>query len=251
MGSRTDLTRRAFLRQSFLAGTVLAGFPALALGREFRGGETYPWEAGRADRPYFGLETDTFLTLGERTFVEAATSRIIPTDDDGPGAREADVITFIDRQLAGFYGNGQRWYMQGPWPSGLPTQGYQSQYAPAGLYRVSIRIINDWCRENRDGRVFPELDEAEQDEVLTMLEEEEITSEEVPLATFFEILKENTIEGFFADPIYGGNRDMVAWRYVGFPGARYDYRDFIHHNGAPIEMPPVGLAGRPEWTSER
>lgn len=252
MGGRTDLTRRAFLRHTLLAGTVLAGFPTLSLAREYRGGHQWPWESGRADVPHYGLETDTFLTIGERQFVDAATARLIPSDDDGPGAREADVVTFIDRQLAGFYGRGQRWYMKGPFPEDvLDTQGYQSEYPPADLYRVSIAAIDEWCAQNRDGRSFADLEEAEQDEILTMIEEEELTVTGVPLATFFSLLHDNAIEGFFADPIYGGNRDMVGWAYVGFPGARYDYRDYIAHNGQAIVMPPVSLMGRPGWTAER
>lgn len=245
-------SRRVFLQRVLLGSTVFAGFPGIGLAREYRGGEGWPWSPGVADIPYHGRETDVFLTMGERAFVDAVTARLIPSDDDGPGAREADVVTFIDRQLAGFYGQAQRWYMQGPWPEDvLPTQGYQTEYPPAELYRVSIAAIDDWCRDNRDGRRFAGLSEDEQDEVLTGIEEEEIEIEGVPLTTFFELVKENAIEGFFADPIYGGNRGMVGWHYVGFPGARYDYRDFIHHNGARIEMPPVSLAGRPEWSSER
>lgn len=251
MTGRSALSRRAFLTRMLLGGTMLAGFPGFALAREYRGGGGWPWAPGVADIPYYGREAGSFLTMAERAFVDAVTARLIPSDDDAPGAREADVLTFIDRQLAGFYGQGQRWYMRGPWPAGTSTQGYQTEHAPAELYRVSIAAIDDWCRANRDGRVFAELDADEQDEILTAIEDEEIEIEDIPLTTFFGLVKENTIEGFFSDPIYGGNRDMVGWRYVGFPGARYDYRDFIHHNGAPIDMPPVSLAGRPEWSSER
>ncbi len=231
---RGGLTRRSLLQGLLLGGTALAAFPTALMAREFRGGEPWPWAPGVADTPYFGTETDAFLNMAE----------------DGPGAREADVLTFIDRQLAGFYGRGQRWYMQGPWSEGLATQGYQSQHPPADLYRVSIEAINRWCETNRGAR-FANLGEDAQDEILKAIEAEEIEIEGVPLATFFELLKEMAIEGFFADPIYGGNRDMVAWHYVGFPGARYDYRDFVHHNGAPITMPPVSLMGRPGWTVDR
>ncbi|WP_127070587.1 gluconate 2-dehydrogenase subunit 3 family protein [Pelagibacterium lentulum] len=244
------LSRRSMLKSMFLSGTALIAFPKLALAREFRGGETWPWAPGVADTPYFGTETGSYLNMAERAFVYAATARLIPSDDDGPGAREADVLTFIDRQLAGFYGRGQRWYMKGPWPEGLATQGYQSQHTPAELFRVCIDAIDQWCATNHDAR-FADLDEAMQDQILERIEAEDVTIEGAQIATFFDLLKEITIEGFFADPIYGGNRDMVAWHYVGFPGARYDYRDFIHHDGAPITMPPVSLAGRPGWNVDR
>lgn len=60
---------------------------------------------------------------------------------------------------------------------------------------------------------------------------------------FFDIVLQNTMEGFFADPIYGGNKDMVSWRMIGFPGARYDYRAFIGKHNQKLELEPVSIAG--------
>lgn len=191
------------------------------------------------------------MTDDERSALDAFTARLIPSDDTGPGAREADVLTFIDRQLAGFYGGGQRWYMEGPFPEPLDTQGYQSEQPPAQLIRDGLAALDLHCRDEHDGRGFAELSSEEQDAVLTALDEEEIEFEGLSAKAFFDFVHEITIEGFFADPIYGGNRDMAGWRLVGFPGARYDYRDYLGHNGAAIEMPPVGLMGRPEWNSQR
>ena len=65
---------------------------------------------------------------------------------------------------------------------------------------------------------------------------------------FFELLLQNTREGFFADPLYGGNRDMVGWKMIGFPGARYDYRDWVEHHNEKYPRPPVAITGRPDWT---
>ena len=64
---------------------------------------------------------------------------------------------------------------------------------------------------------------------------------------FFALLLQNTLEGYFADPIYGGNRDMAAWRMIGFPGAHYDFRPYVSRFGEPYALPPVGISGRPEW----
>jgi gluconate 2-dehydrogenase gamma chain len=61
---------------------------------------------------------------------------------------------------------------------------------------------------------------------------------------FFEMLLSNTREGFFADPVYGGNRDMVGWKMIGFPGARYDYRDWVEKHNQPYPLPPVAIGGR-------
>jgi hypothetical protein len=75
------------------------------------------------------------------------------------------------------------------------------------------------------------------------------TADGVKAKAFFELLLQNTPEGFFSDPIYGGNRDMVGWKLIGFPGARYDYRPYVDKHGAQLDLPPVGLKGRPGWTS--
>ena len=207
-----------------------------------------PRGAGRAIPPWYGTEQLSYFTPAERSAVDAITARLIPSDETGPGAREADVVTFIDRQLAGFYGQGQRWYMQGPFPGEpIDTQGYQTRHTPAELWREGVAALDAHCRETHDDRVFAELAEDEQDAVLAALEEGEIELDDVPAATFFSFAREMTLEGFFCDPVYGGNRDMVGWRHVGFPGARYDYRDFLDHGGRAIELAPVGLMGGPEW----
>jgi gluconate 2-dehydrogenase gamma chain len=240
-------SRRQLLRGSVAAGTLLALHRSPAHGLENVGGDGPPWKPNVADPPYYGTEPGTYFTAAERQAADALTARIIPTDESGPGAREADVLTFIDRQRAGFYGRGQRWYMHGPFPDPLETQGYQSPHPPAELWRAGLTALDEHCRQTHDGRTFAELSEEEQDAVLEGMDEEEIEFEGVSAKQFFDFAKEMTIEGYLCDPVYGGNRDMAGWRYVGFPGARYDYRDFLDHNGARVDIPPVGLMGRPEW----
>ena len=243
-----DLSRRRFLATSALVGATFS-FSRWALALEYPGGAGVPWQAGAADVPLPDVE-EGFLSAHERQAVEAITARLIPSDDNGPGAREANVATFIDRQLGGYYGRGQRWYMEGPFPEPLDTQGYQGPYPPASLWREGLAALEDYCRTTYDSRSFAELDEAAQDEVLALLADGEISFDTVDAKQFFDFAREMTIEGFFSDPLYGGNRDMVGWRLVGFPGARYDYRDFIHHNGAQLDIASVSLAGRPAWRSE-
>ena len=107
--------------------------------------------------------------------------------------------------------------------------------------------MNRWTRDAK-GKAFAELAASEQDEVLKALESGQAQLKGgVSAKSFFELLLQNTIEGFFADPIYGGNRDMAGWRLIGFPSARYDYRDFVSRHGEPYPLPPVALKGRPEW----
>ena len=60
---------------------------------------------------------------------------------------------------------------------------------------------------------------------------------------FFDALLKDVPEGFFSDPIHGGNRNMVGWSMIGFPGIRYDYRDWVHRHNERYPYPPVGIDG--------
>lgn len=242
------ISRRRVLQSLLLGGTALAAHGS-AFAREFGRGGGMPWQSMSGDVPHHGIRDERFFTPTERATVAAICASLIPSDDDGPGATEADVITFIDRQLAGFYGRGQHWYMKGPFAQGASTQGFQSEHAPAQLYRTAIAELDQHC-EREFGEPFRSLSEEDQNKILTALDEEEITFERTSAKAFFDLVLENTIEGFFADPIYGGNRDMVAWQYVGFPGARYDYRDYLNHGGARLDLEPVSLMGRPGWSRQ-
>ena len=163
----------------------------------------------------------TFFNRHEARFVEAAVARLIPADDLGPGALEAGVPYFIDQQLQGKFGLAAKWYMQGPWPEGAAQeQGYQLPLTPQELYRLCIPAL-DMYSEESGGQVFADLDGSAQDELLSRLEEGELEIDPLPgafLDTFWGLLLDNTIEGFFADPAYGGNADKTSWRLVGFPG---------------------------------
>ena len=239
------LTRRHLFAASLVGGASLLASTSLA--RTIAGG--IPWVAGMDPEPR-GFDGLRFLTDAERRCVDAIVSRLIPTDDAGPGAREAGVIDFIDNQLAGQFGRGERWYMRGPFVEGTEQQGYQSEQTPAELNRAAIESLDKYSRDRFDGKVFAELPEAEQDAILKRMDEGELELDGVSASAYFSMVHENAIEGFFCDPIYGGNRDMIGWRYVGFPGARYDYRDFLDHNGSAIPLEPVSLKGRPGWNVE-
>jgi gluconate 2-dehydrogenase gamma chain len=231
-----------------LAAALLA--PRRALAETIR--RRFPWAAGVADRPDRLDERSgyAFFTDAEAAFIEAATARLIPRDELGPGAVEAGVPRFIDRQLAGPYGGGDHFYLKTPMPKGTPTQGWQMP-APAEVYRLIIPQVNRWTADAY-GAPFAELGPDKQDEALKALEDGKAELKGgFDGKAFFELLLQNTIEGFFADPIYGGNRDMVGWKLIGFPGARYAYRDFVSRHGEPYPLPPVSLAGRPEWRSGR
>lgn len=201
--------------------------------------------------PAFGTEdakpasiARTFFSLAEYRFIEAATARLIPGSTDDPGAIEANVPFFIDLQLAGPYGRADRLYRDGPWMQGTEQQGYQLKETPAQLYREAIAGIDEWCRQQFQGKTYAELPTEQQDKILHDMDDNKIKVEDVPIQAFFSMLWQNTQEGFLADPMYGGNRDFVGWKLIGFPGPRYNYVDEITQYGKPYAAPTVGIMGR-------
>jgi len=188
-----------------------------------------------------------FFTADEASMVEAMVDRLIPADNLGPGGKEAGCAVFIDRQLAGPYGSADDAYMRPPFMPGTPSQGYQGPDAPAARYRESLKALDAHVKNGSSGKFFHQLSPAEQDKILADLEAGKI---ELKDKGFFALLLKNTMEGFFADPIYGGNRDMAGWKLIGFPGARYDYRDWIDKHNQKYPLPPVGIMGRTAWNME-
>jgi len=239
------LSRRRLLTAGAVIGAVPVATAAAALG-----GREVPDKEGRANAPV-GVDSTSgwsWFTEAEAAFVTAAVGRLIPADDLGPGAVEAGVPVFIDRQLAGPYGRGERWYMQGSWGPGTPTQGWQTRLTPAGLYRAAIRSIDAVVAHQGKAATFARLAAADQDTFLKALESGDAKLDGVDAKDFFQQLLQNTLEGFWSDPIYGGNRDMAGWKLIGFPGARYDHSDFVARHGEKYPLPPVGIRGRVEWT---
>ena len=178
----------------------------------------------------------------EWAFVLAATARLIPSEGDGPGAIEAHVPVFIDRQLMGYYGSADIWYMQGPHdPAATPDRGWQSPLNPAQLYREAIPAFNAACTE-RFGKDFKSLPAEQQDQALTALQKGEIKLAP-ELSFFFATLLANTKEGYFADPMHGGNHGMQAWTYIGFPGARASYAEWLDQPNRKYPLGPVSIKG--------
>lgn len=172
--------------------------------------------------------------------MEAAVDRLIPADEVGPGALELGAAYFIDQQLMSVYGLGDRMYLEGPFAQGTPTQGYQLPLRPRELYRIGIGETNGYCRAQFDA-TFAELSTSQQETVLQALEADEATLETLTASLFFNQLWQNTVEGYFCDPIYGGNRDMASWEMIGFPGARSRFIDDIG-KAERVTYPPVSLA---------
>ena len=235
-------------RRQLLATTAMALLSACtAQARDYSGAR--PWSPGTADPPDLVPPGPwRFFTPEEANAVDAMVDRLIPTDALGAGGREAGCTLFIDRQLAGPFGSSERLYMRPPFAQGTPQQGLQSAITPAVRYRTSLAAIDAFARAANAGRNVAQLGPDQLDRLLAGLEKGEVRLDGADARGFFELLLQNTMEGFFADPVYGGNKDMVGWKLVGFPGARYDFRDHIAKHNQPYPLPPVGLSGRPEWT---
>lgn len=231
-------------RRQLLAATALIGFGGhQAAARTVSGdlpwlpNEVYP-PIGATPGPWL------FLTAEEAAAVEAIADRLIPPDDLGPGGKDAGCAVFIDRQLTGPYGGYEWRYMEGPWKPDAPANfGPQSPVVPRDLYRSALAGLAAHVRAQFGGKIFAQLSPDDQDKVLTGLEKGEVKLAGADGRAFFLLIQANVVEGYFADPIYGGNRDMCGWKLVGFPGVRYDYRDVIAKPNQPYTLPPVGLQG--------
>lgn len=164
-----------------------------------------------------------FFTEPEALIVAAAAARIFPSDETGPGAREAGVTIYIDRQLAGPWGRDRYRYTHEPFEENAPAEfGYQGKATPRQVYREGLKDLKD----------FDQLPSVEQDNKLKQIE----------TTIFFSLLRRNTIEGMFCDPIHGGNIDMVGWQLIGYPGPRMsNYADVDKHFGEAFRPKPVSL----------
>ena len=217
-----ELMRRTFV-QTAGALAVTAALPSFGVAQRSDGGTAY-----------------RFFSAAEASFVEAAVERLIPAEPEWPGAAAAGVPNYIDLQLAGPYGAGDRLFLGGPIKPGLPGQGYQLGLTPAALYRTSLHVIGEQL--SRRGLDFASAPAPEQDALLTELEAGRLDLGGFSSAIFFETLLANTIEGYFADPAYGGNRDMVSWRMIGFPGAYAAYLGVYTQHGIRFDREPLSMA---------
>lgn len=184
------------------------------------------------------------LTLNptEAAFMTAAVDTLIPADNLTPSGSACGVAAFIDRQLAGAYGGGARLYRDGPFLKGKPEHGYQLALTPREYFRAGIAATNDWTRKIY-GKDFDRLSEAERETAMKALEQGKAEFPGFSSKDFFEALLALTMEGFFADPIYGGNREMAAWKMVGYPGLPATYHDDIKaYFNKKYDRPPQSIA---------
>jgi|SRR3984893_453186 len=225
-------------RRDFLKGAVV-GTAALATGGPAAAQTAAPASAAQASPDAEPLLT---LTATEHAFIVAAVDTLIPADELSPSGSACGVATFIDRQLAGAYGMGARLYRQGPFPKAKPELGYQLSLNPREFFRAGIESANVWTRKTY-GKDFDRLSETDREAALKAMEADKAPFPGFSSRMFFDALLQITMEGFFSDPIYGGNRDMTGWKMVGYPGLPATYRDDVKtYFGKKYDKPPRSIA---------
>ncbi|WP_294264803.1 gluconate 2-dehydrogenase subunit 3 family protein [uncultured Sphingomonas sp.] len=168
-----------------------------------------------------------FLDSEEAAFVEAFVDTIIPADEYSAKGTDLGVATFVDRQLYSAWGQGRHMYLQGPFQDGTPEQGYQMALAPADIVRHGIADLNGWVRRTYTDNSFDTVTDAQRIEIVTALEANKVELAAVPTPVFFNMLYQLVTDGFFADPLHGGNRGKASWKMVGYPGVGEMYADKI------------------------
>src|SRR6266571_3060026 len=166
-----------------------------------------------------------FFNLSDAATVAAFAERLMPGAPGKTGAHDAGVLNYIDLALAGAYADLQDFYRRG------------------------LAQLDAYCRKTYN-EPFVRLSAARQDEVITALEEGKATGFTWPTAQeFFNTVRTHTMEGMFADPIYGGNKDFAGWRLVGFPGAQAIFTPAdIESKQAFTRAPIIGLQAQAKKT---
>jgi gluconate 2-dehydrogenase gamma chain len=178
------VTRRDLLKHLGMAGAAIVALPELSRVLEFQ-------------RALHAQSQPLTLTDTELTTLEAICARLIPSDENGPGAKEARAANYIDRALGG-------------------------ALAPfADEYSLGLAAVNVYARMKQPAvRTLAELPVAEQDAILREMEQDVELGFIVSSAGFFTMVRGHTLQGTFCDPIYGGNANLVGWDLIGYPGVR-------------------------------
>ncbi|HWG03511.1 MAG TPA: gluconate 2-dehydrogenase subunit 3 family protein [Beijerinckiaceae bacterium] len=239
----TSVDRRGFMKIVGVTGAAAGALPlgAAAAEAQTAGNAQAPLAPSPAGQP--DPQTWLFFNSNESAFIVAAADTLIPSDSVGPGAVEAGVPTYIDRQLAGAYGQGDRLYLEGPFGDHpTPQQGYQLPLTPAELIRTGIAEVNAYTLSSR-GKFFETLSADDRAAVITELEKNTAKLPSVPAAAFVDLLLQLVTEGYFADPVYGGNKNKAVWRMLGFPGAGVVFTDkIVAYRNKQYKTEPTSIA---------
>ena len=194
--SKPDEGRRAFLIGAAVGAGAAAGLVPDAIAQTHPPHPAADSTATTAQAHAHGPGYGAFFNDDDTATVAAFTERLMPGAPGKPGAKDAGVLNYIDLALSGAYADQQDFYRRG------------------------LTALDGYCRKTYDAP-FAKLDAAKQDEVLGALEQGKASGFTWPTQqAFFNMLRTHTMEGMFADPIYGGNKDFAGWRLIGFPGAQ-------------------------------
>jgi gluconate 2-dehydrogenase gamma chain len=224
----TTMPRRKFLWRAGAAGASLAsaaGSSSLAPSAA-QADSAAPAQASSASSQAQPEPPLQYLNDEQHAFVVAAVDTLIPADELSPSGSDCGCAAYIDRQLASAWGGGAKMYRGGPYFKGKPEQGYQLPLTPAEFFVAGIAAANVWARKTY-GVEFARLDREKRVAALTAMQDGKAEFDNFSSRGFFARLHAMTIEGFFADPIYGGNRNLVSWRMLGFPGLPATYARLI------------------------
>jgi len=220
------MAKESSSRRDFLKGAGVAGASVAAAASGIAACTPDVKTAANAATPEAASESWLILTPQQAAFFTAAADTIIPKDALSPSGSESGVPVFIDRQLASAWGGGDRMYRAGPFVKGTPEQGYQLPLTPHQFFVAGVRAADAWC-EKTYGKTFDRLDQPKRDEALTAMQKGTAEFDGLDSKQFFAALLTINMEGFFADPIYGGNRDKASWRMLGFPGLPATYAEQV------------------------
>ena len=236
------MTDETIPRRRFLLGAGIAG-TAVATGLS----EPEPASAqaqAPAAAPPAAPQPEPLLALNEteHAFVVAAVDTLIPADELSPSGSDCGIATYIDRQLASAWGGGAKMYRAGPFRKGKPEQGYQLPLTPAEFFVAGITAANAWSRKTY-GRDFDRLTSDKRIEALKAMQEGKADFGDFSARAFFARLLAMTMEGFFSDPIYGGNRNKAGWRMIGYPGLPATYVNlYEEYRDKPYVVEPRSIA---------
>jgi gluconate 2-dehydrogenase gamma chain len=231
--------RRTFLRQAAtatLAGTVPIGSRALgaagiAVAAATSANSAHAAGTSPVPAPFTGYQ---FLGPAEATFVETMVNIMCPADQYTPNGVDCGLANYIDRQLAGAFGQGEGRYMRGPWKQGKPQLGYQLPLTPAQFFMAGLRAASDACTR-KCGKSFDQLSPADANIFLQDLQASKYTDPRVPLSLWFnDLIYPLFTQACFADPMYGGNNGKTFWKLVGYPGLPATHAlDMVQYRGKP------------------
>ena len=210
--SARDASRRTFLKRAVVSAGSVAGALSASVA------DASAQSVDQHEDAHAGAGLGAFFNAQDAATVAAFTERLMPGAPGKPGARDAAVLNYIDLALAGAYEELQDFYRRG------------------------LAQLDAYCRKTYN-QPFARLESGKQDEVIAALEQGKASGFVWPEArAFFETIRTHTIEGLFADPVYGGNKDFAGWRLVGFPGGQAVYTPAdLQDRQAFTRAPMIGL----------